>query len=130
MAPLNGSGLTLDTGALIAAEKDNGKLRAVVKAAVERRATITVPAAVLAQAWRRNNPAIALLLKACDVSPLDEEDARRVGNLLADAGTTDIVDAAVVVGALQRGDAVVTSDPEDIGRLARARRASLTIIRV
>ncbi len=130
MATVKPSGLTLDSGALIAAEKDSTKLSAVVKIAVGRRAAMTVPAPVLARVWRKNNPKIALLLKACRVVPLDEEGAREVGNLLADAGTRDIADAAVVIGALERGDAVVTSDPEDIARLAAARGTTVTIIPV
>ena len=130
MATLRPSGLTLDAGALIAAEKDSAKLRALVKTAIQRRVAMTVPAPVLAQAWRKNNPKIALLLKACRVTPLDEDRAKAVGNLLADTGGRDIVDAAVVLGALERGDTVVTSDRGDIERLAAARRAKLTIVSV
>ena len=129
MAALTG-GLTLDTGALIAAEKDAERFWALFKAALDRRARVTVPAPVLAQAWRKNNPMIARVLKACLVSPLDEVTAKRVGNLLADSGTADIVDAAVVVGAADRRDAVVTSDPHDIERLAAKAGAALPILRV
>jgi predicted nucleic acid-binding protein len=129
VAALTG-GLTLDTGALIAAEKGAEGFWALLKSAIDRRALITVPAPVLAQAWRKNNPVIARVLKACRVSALDEVTAKRVGNLLADSRTADVVDAAVVVGAVERGDTVATSDPDDIGRLAVAAGAQLRILRV
>lgn len=124
------SGLTLDTGALIAADKDSPKMAALVKTTILRRVAMTVPAPVLAQAWRKNNPKIALLLKSCRVTTLDETSAREVGNLLAEAGGNDIVDAAVVLGAVARGDAVVTSDREDIERLAAACGTRLNIIAI
>jgi hypothetical protein len=41
-----------------------------------------------------------------------------VGQVLAATGTTDIVDAHVVVCARRAEQAVVTSDPDDIARLA------------
>lgn len=38
----------------------------------------------------------------CDVEPLDEDQARRVGELVGKAARTDVVDGAVVEGALRR----------------------------
>ena len=43
------------------------------------------------------------------------------------AGTSDIVDAALVVGAIERDHTVVTSDPTDIALLADAAGAELVI---
>ncbi len=60
------------------------------------------------------------LLAGCYVEPLDEQLARSAGAACGRAGTSDIVDAAVVVGASTRGDLVVTSDPDDIVRLGEA----------
>jgi hypothetical protein len=91
-------GLTLDTGALIAAEHRS----------------------VFAQAWRGRNPLIDRLLPACVLEPMMEEMARSIGRLLAVAGTSDVVDAMVVLGASARGDAILTSDPEDIAALVEA----------
>jgi len=53
------SGLTLDSGAFIAAEKGTARFRALWKEAVERSAVVTVPADVISQVWRVNSPAIA-----------------------------------------------------------------------
>lgn len=43
------------------------------------------------------------------------------------AGTSDVVDASVVVGAGARGDVVVTSDPGDLGHLSEALRIDIRI---
>ncbi len=124
-------GLTLDAGALIAAEKQERHMMAVLKNAAEREATITVPTVVLAQAWRGNSPIIARLLAVCEVEDLDELGAKRIGVLLSKSRRRDVVDAAVVVGASLRGDAIVTSDPDDVAHLvAAAGRARLRIITV
>jgi hypothetical protein len=123
-------GLTLDSGALIAAEKEKDIVRAFLTRARERWARITVPAPVLAQVWRKNNAAVARILEFCAISVLDAPMAKRVGALLANARTKDIVDAMVVVVAAAGNDIVLTSDPDDITRLADAAKAPLRIHRV
>lgn len=72
-------------------------------------------------------------MQACVVEPLDEARAKEIGLLLTRTKTRtrpDIVDATVVVGAVRRGDAIVTSDPDDIGRLIAAARATVRVLRV
>jgi hypothetical protein len=49
---------------------------------------------------------------------LDYSDARAVGLLLARTGTSDIVDAHVVICAQRAGQPVVTSDAGDLSRIA------------
>jgi predicted nucleic acid-binding protein len=126
MAP----GLTLDSGALIAAEKRDRRFTVLWEEALDRGALVTLPAAVLAQVWRGNSPVIARLLQACEIEPLEEADARQIGELLANARTADVIDAAVVLGAVARRDAIVTSDPDDIARLLSAAGVQLRILRV
>lgn len=101
---------------------------AVWEEALERGAVITLPAAVLAQVWRGNSPIVARLLQACEIEVLDEGLARRVGGLLAKSRTVDIVDAAVVLGAVARRDAILTSDPDDIGRLVAATGTKIVVL--
>jgi hypothetical protein len=113
-------GLTLDTGALIAAERRSDVFRATWQEAVRRHAAITIPVPVFAQAWRGHNPLIDRLLPACVFEPMTEDMARSIGRLLATAGTSDIVDAMVVLGAAKRDDAIITSDPEDMTTLVMA----------
>jgi predicted nucleic acid-binding protein len=122
------SGLTLDSGALIAAEKGTARFRAIWKEAVERSAVVTVPADVISQVWRGNSPAIARILNACEIEILDEPRAKRIGALLAKSKTSDVIDAAVVLGASDRGDAIVTSDPDDVQRLLAATGIKLSVL--
>ena len=52
------------------------------------------------------------------VMALDAADATQVGMLLAASRTSDIVDAHVVICARRHGEAIVTSDPDDLRELA------------
>lgn len=116
------NGITLDAGALIALDRRDRRLAALLARAQERGARITIPATALAQAIR--NPArqavIARLIRhtGTDLVPLDGPDATKVGLLLAHAATADIVDAHVIVCASRAGQPVITSDPDDLRRIA------------
>jgi len=123
-------GLTLDTGALIAAEKRSPLFFGIVKRSLERRSVLTVPITVLAQAWRSGAVMVARAVNACAVEPLTTRRAKAIGNLLGKSRTVDIVDASVVLGAVERRDAIVTSDPDDIARLLEALGEKLPIIRI
>lgn len=57
------------------------------------------------------------LLAGCRIEVFDEARARSAGAACGVAGTADVVDASVIVGAGARGDLVVTSDREDLARL-------------
>jgi len=123
--------MTYDAGALIAAERDNKRLWALHEAALEAAMLVTVPAGALAQAWRGGpQPRLSQLLKACEIEPFAEVSARAAGSLCARAGTADVIDASVVLGAGVRGDAVVTSDPVDVEVLTAALAVPLDIISV
>jgi hypothetical protein len=113
--------LTYDAGALIAAEAGEQGMWALHDQAVRARQPPCVPAAVLAQAWRGGpQPKLSRLLNACEVDPMSEEQARSAGAACGQARIADAIDAAVVVGALSRGDVVVTSDPDDLRKIADA----------
>ena len=89
--------------------------------AVERRMRFAVPAGVVAQVWRdgRRQARLARILASplTDIEPLDDTRARKTGQLLGIAGTSDVVDASVVLCARAREDTIVTSDAEDLRRL-------------
>lgn len=72
-------GVTYDTGALVAADRGERRQWARHKALLARREVPTVPAPVLAQAWRGGNrqAILARLLSGCDVETLDRTQARR-----------------------------------------------------
>lgn len=116
------SGITLDAGGLIALDRNDRRVVALVARATERGMRITVPTTALAQAMR--NPArqarLSRLVRQAgtDLVSLDGPDATLVGLLLAGTATADIVDAHVVVCARRFGQPVVTSDPDDLKRIA------------
>jgi predicted nucleic acid-binding protein len=122
-------GVTYDTSALIAAERGERRMWARHGALLTRRVVPTVPAPVVAQSWRGSarQAQLARLLTGCDVESLDHTQARAVGALAARAATTDIVDVAVVEGALRRGDLVVSSDDTDLQAIASAADSRLEI---
>lgn len=110
--------LVYDTGALIAADRGDPRMLVLHSAAVERDVQPTVPAVVLAQAWRGgSHPRMSRLLQGCVIVPDDEVVARAAGALCAAAGTSDVVDAIVVVTARSVDADLVTSDPGDVLRL-------------
>ena len=70
-------------------------------------------------------------LEGSVVEDLDESAAKRVGVLLSKSRRRpDVVDAAGVVGAGLRGDAIVTSDPDDINRLVAENGVHLPVVSV
>jgi len=60
------------------------------------------------------------LLNGCRIEDLDESRSRAAGHACARSRTSDVIGAAVVVGAVARDDLVVTSDVGDIDRIASA----------
>lgn len=122
-------GLTYDTGGLIAAARGDPKLWRLHRQALAWQIQPVVPAVVLAQAWRggARQAHLARLLAGCRLVDFTAADGYLVGRALAASGTSDIVDAAVVVGALRRAEVVVTSDPQDLQQIADALGAPLTV---
>lgn len=120
--------LTFDTGALIALQRGDKRMRAVLLAAQERRTVITVPAAVVAEWWRAGTKRCRLILARVSVEPVDEHLAKAAGEALAAVPGATAVDAIVMASAAQRGDAVFTSDIGDLERL-RARFPGVRLFR-
>jgi hypothetical protein len=115
------AGVTYDTGALIAGERNDRRMWALHLGLIAEEVVPVVPAPVVAEAWRgrARQASLARMLAGCDVEPMSHDQARRVGELAGRAGHDDIVDVAVVEGALRRGgDAVVTSNESDIRKIA------------
>lgn len=129
MARLNGL-VVYDAGALLAAERGDERMRALHRRFLLHGSSPCVPAPVLSQAWRGGHRQVGLarVLKGCAVLPTDEGTARRAGELLGQSGTSDAVDAIVVVTALHLGAAVVTSDPKDLQQLGDAALESLSLV--
>ena len=115
-------GVTYDAGALVVVDRGERRMWARHRALLTAREVPTVPAPVVAQAWRGGSRQALLsrLLAGCEVEALDDNQARSVGALAGRASTTDIVDACVVEGALRRHDLVISSDPTDLLAIAGA----------
>jgi hypothetical protein len=111
--------VTYDAGALVAAERGNEYMRSRHGDAIDAGISPIVPAAVVWQVWRNGTrqAELARLLRSCMIEPIDDSTARAVGELLGRAGSSDGVDAAVVVSAARRGGIVYTSDPGDLRKL-------------
>jgi predicted nucleic acid-binding protein len=115
------SGVTFDAGGLIALDRNDRRVIALLARAAELGARVTVPATALAQAVRQ--PARQARLSRLVRQPttrlvvLDGLDATQVGILLGASRTTDIADAHVVICARRNSEPIVTSDPDDLRRL-------------
>ena len=117
------SGLTLDSGALIAIERNERRMMWLLDRTLEHELPVAIPAGVVAQVWRDGSRQVRIARvlnnEAVEIVALDDVEARRAGMLCGITGTADIVDASVVLCALARGHRIATSDPEDLRRLDR-----------
>ena len=115
------AGITMDAGGLIAVDRNDRRIVVLLARARETGSRVTVPASALAQAVRQpqRQARLARLLRqpTTDVIPLDRVDATNVGRLLAASGTSDVVDAHVVICARRARQQAVTSDPVDLRAL-------------
>ena len=123
------AGVTYDTGALVAAERNDRRMWALHAGLLAEEVVPTVPAPVLAEAWRGGSrqASLARLLHMCEVEPMSEEQAKAVGELVGRSGHENIVDVTVIEGARRRGDSIVTSDPRDLDRIASSVRSRIVI---
>lgn len=109
-----------DAGALIAIDKNDRRMWARYQLALDDGRDIRVPAVVVGQAWRDSRRQVRLgqFLAGCHVDPVGLATSKAAGILCGRAGTSDVVDATVVVMAAATGAVIWTSDPEDIKALA------------
>ena len=113
--------IVYDTGALLAAERRSPDFLALHDELTAARIRPVVPVVVLAQAWRGGpQHQISRVLKGCDIVPDDERIGRAAGVACAASGTADVVDAIVVATAVRHQAPVVTSDRDDLARIADA----------
>lgn len=111
-----------DAGALIAVDNGDRRMWARHKLALEDGRDIHIPSVVVSQAWRdpRRQVRLGKFLTGCHVEPVGLEVAKAAGILCGKSGTSDIVDATVVVMAANIGAIIWTSDPDDIRTLIDA----------
>lgn len=123
------SRLVYDAGVLVAADRGDRRVWLAHAARLMERIVPLVPAPVLAQVSRSARQAqLRRFLAGCHIAPLDEHDAHAAGSLLGKSRTVDVVDASVVAVAIRHQAVIVTSDVEDIERLAAVADARVGVI--
>jgi hypothetical protein len=121
--------LLLDAGGLVGYDRRNATVIAFIEFAQRRQVAVRTTSGIVAQVWRGGSrqARLARLLRGVDERELSRSMSRSVGVLLGNAGTSDVIDASLVDIALD-GDEILTSDPDDIARLANAAGKRLVII--
>ncbi len=76
----------------------------------------------------KGSPDARVGTRSLDIRRLDAVLGRAAGELLARAGQHDVIDAALVLLA-NDGDRIITSDPGDLARLARAADIEIELVR-
>lgn len=115
------AGIVLDAGALIALERGDKRMIALLRRALAQGRAFRVPAGVVGQVWRdgRTQATLARFLRSeqVEIVPLDEHLARSCGELCGSVNSADVIDASVVILARVWRALIVTSDPSDLQRL-------------
>lgn len=121
----------LDGGALIAVDKRDRAVGAMLRILQRDGVPVLTSAGVVAQVWRdgRRQANLARVLPGVEIAALDDITSKRVGGLLRDSGTDDPVDAHLAL-LVRSGDQVLTSDQPEIRALLQTRRVKATVIRV
>ncbi len=118
----------LDAGALVAVDGGDRAIGAQLRVLQQQGTPIRVSSAVVGQVWRdgRTQANLARVLAGVGIEPLSKDDGKRIGELLAVAGSSDVVDAHVALMTAP-ADLVLTSDPGDIRELLQARKVPARI---
>lgn len=111
------SGLTFDTGALIALERRRSRIARVYSAAVQDGLPVSVPAAIIVEWWRARTKAREAILRGIRIEPVDVPLAKLAGEAIAAVPSATALDALVMASAARRGDVVYTSDVGDLEKL-------------
>ncbi|MEQ8718438.1 MAG: hypothetical protein RIE08_12580 [Acidimicrobiales bacterium] len=112
--------MILDAGYLVAFDRGEERARSFATALRRRGGRFHTSHPVLAQVWRSGDrqARLAAVSRGFVAHPLD--DGRAVGHLLGLTGSADVVDAHLVLLGAQLDEPILTSDPEDLRRLAEA----------
>jgi limonene-1,2-epoxide hydrolase len=115
------TGITFDAGGLIALDRNDRRIIALIARVGEVGGTVVIPATALAQAIRQpeRQARLSRFIRQPNVQvvPLDRLDGISVGRLLATTRTADVVDAHVAICARRADHRVVTSDGADLAAL-------------
>ena len=120
----------LDAGALVAVDRRDRMIGALLRVLQQQGTPIRVSSAVVGQVWRdgRKQANLARVLAGVGIEPLGKNDGKRIGELLALARSSDVVDAHVAL-MTAAADLVLASDADDIRALLRARNVEARVQR-
>jgi hypothetical protein len=123
--------VVLDAGALIAIDKQQRHVGALLRVLQRDGVPVHTSAAAVAQVWRdgRRQANLARVLPGVDIAPVDDVAARMIGELLRANHSSDLVDAHVALLVPQEGR-VLTSDDDDIRGLLRTRQVKAHVVHV
>lgn len=110
--------MIIDAGVLVAVDRGDRRALDFLEAARTTKTALHTTHPVLAQVWRDGprQAGLARALAILTLHPLD--NGRAVGRLLAEADTSDVVDAHLVLTATRLGHDVLTGDTDDLSMLA------------
>jgi predicted nucleic acid-binding protein len=120
-----------DAAVLIAADRNDRRVWAEHKARLELGVVPVVPAPVVAPVSRSPRQVqLRRFLTGCEIIPVGENEAHEAGWLLGTSRTADVVDAFLVAIAVRQKATVLTSDANDIRRLASASGGEIVVVAV
>lgn len=121
--------VVFDTGALIAIDRGDRRVGALLHAAALERVDVVTSCGCVSEAWRdpASQARLARALAGMIERPIDPTTARASGVLLGRAAASDIADAAVALLA-GPNDTIVTSDPADITVLVDVSRSGARVL--
>jgi hypothetical protein len=121
----------LDAGALVAIDRRDRAIGAQLRVLQQQAIPLRTSAAVVGQVWRnrRRQANLARVLGGVGAEPLDKDQGKKIGELLSQTGSADVVDAHVAL-LVTPGDLVLTSDPGDVSALLQTREVAARVQRV
>jgi len=120
-----------DAGALVAADRSDRAVWAEHRTRLELGLVPITTAPAVAQVSRSGRQAqLRRFLRGCQVVPFRAEDAHDVGALAGRCGVDDVIDVHVVTVAKRAGASVMTSDEQDVSRVASALKPPVPIIAI
>ncbi len=123
--------LVLDAGALLAIDRRDRQIGALLRVAQQERIAVRTSPAAVAQVWHHSarQAHLARVMAGVAAPPLDLGVGKRLGALLGTSRTSDVVDAHVA-SLTCAGGWVLTSDPDDLRHLLDALSVDATVVRV
>lgn len=120
--------IVYDAGVLVAAERSDRTVWADHRARLEFGFVPKTTAPVVAQVSRSDRQVqLRRFLRGCEITAFGDNQAHEVGALLGRAGTSDVVDAHVVVTAAETVSTVLTGDLADLSLLSSHLQQSIEV---